>query len=286
MRLKTEMLTGLDVRKTRADKYVSDLNATLPEHHIDTPLRISHFLAQVLHESALMKVVKENLNYSAEGLLKVFRKYFKTQAQAQRYARKPKMIANKVYGGRMGNGDEASGDGYRYRGRGLIQLTGKNNYRKFSEWVGEDLVAQPDRVATDYAVHSAVYFWTSKKLNNHPDADDVRKVTKIINGGYRGLSERKEILHKAKELFGFEVEKGLKVVEGATYKVTATTLRFRSQPKVSPATVIGSLRKGTRVKKVASAAVPGWARVRVIFKGELRKGFVATKHLQRLIPPR
>src|SRR5512135_482328 len=131
MRVTSAILTELGVTAARADRYLPDLQALLPQHGIDTPLRVAHFLAQVLHESGLLRIVEENLNYSAEGLRRVFPKYF-TAAQAQGYARQPQAIANRVYGSRLGNGDEASGDGYRYRGRGLIQLTGKANYRAFA----------------------------------------------------------------------------------------------------------------------------------------------------------
>ena len=147
MRIKEHLLIGIGVTKARTDKFLPDLNDALSEHQIDTPLRIAHFFAQVLHESGRMKYVEENLNYSEQALFRVFRKYF-TPSQAKVYARKPEMIGSRVYAGRMGNGDEASRDGYSYRGRGLIQLTGKNNYRKFSQWIGEDVVAQPDFVAS------------------------------------------------------------------------------------------------------------------------------------------
>ena len=180
MSIKKNHLTALGVRDADADKYLSDLNLLMQEYQIDTELRIAHFLAQVLHESVHMKTVKENLNYSEQALLRVFRKYF-TPAQAKQYARKPKKIASRVYGGRMGNGDESTGDGWRYRGRGLIQLTGKSNYKKFSQWVGDDVEAQPDLVATDYAVHSAVYYWTSRDLNRYADQDDVKKITQAGN---------------------------------------------------------------------------------------------------------
>ena len=122
MSIKKSLLTGLGVRESNADKYLPHLNQLMQEHQIDTELRVAHFLAQVLHESDHMKTVEENLNYSEEALLRVFGKYF-TASQAKAYAKKPKEIASRVYGGRMGNGDESTGDGWRYRGRGLIQLT-------------------------------------------------------------------------------------------------------------------------------------------------------------------
>ena len=148
-----------------------------------------------------MRFNMENLNYSSKALRAVFGKYFKTTNQANNYARKPQKIANKVYANRMGNGSETSGDGWKYRGRGLIQLTGKNNYKDFSKWIGNDgVIDDPDLVATEYAVHSAVFYWDKKKLNKIADQDDVRKMTKRINGGLNGLSHRKELLNKANGL--------------------------------------------------------------------------------------
>ena len=134
----------------------------LPEHGIDTPLRIAHFLARVLHESGLMRVTVENLNYSAQRLREVFPSRF-TPAQAQACGGKPELIGNRVYGGRLGNGPDASGDGFRFRGRGLIQLTGKAIYREFSDWVEDaDVVNSPDLVADRYAAHSAVFLVTTR----------------------------------------------------------------------------------------------------------------------------
>ena len=228
MRIKKDLLTKLGVTSDRADQYLQALNSSLLEHKINTPLRIAHFLAQVLHESGRMRFVKENLNYSAEALLRVFKKYFPTLEKAQKYAYKPEMIGSKVYGGRMGNGDEASGEGYRYRGRGLIQLTGKNNYRKFSRWINDDVVAHPDLVASKYAVHSAVFYWTSNNLNSLADIDDVKKVTKKINGGYNGLKERVALLDELKELLALDVT--LPTLEKITHRVSATKLNLRTKP--------------------------------------------------------
>ena len=174
MLIEKRLLQRLGVTSVRADKYISDLNTILPEHYIDNPLRIAHFLAQVLHESLRMRVVEENLKYSAERLLEVFPKYF-TPQQAQSYAYNPRMIGSRVYAGRMGNGDEASQDGYQYRGRGLIQLTGKRNYQKFSQWIGDDAVTYSDLVAGKYAVHSAVYYWVSNNLNTPADMEPRRR---------------------------------------------------------------------------------------------------------------
>ena len=168
------------------------------KYEINTALRLAHFLAQVNHESSNMKVIEENLNYSAKQLLKVFPKYFKTLDEAKKYEYKGEKIANKVYANRMGNGDEQSGDGYRYRGRGLLQLTGKNNYLKFSRWYNDskifvdspDLLLQPQ-----FAVLSAFFYWDKNKLNDYIIIETgsyniCKKLTKKVNGGYNGLDER------------------------------------------------------------------------------------------------
>ena len=163
---------------------------------IDGPLRLSHFLSQCAHESGNFKFVKENLNYSADGLRKIFPKYFPTTEIAEKYARQPEKIANKVYGGRMGNGDEASGDGFKFRGRGYIQLTGKDNYAAFDKFVDDDIMANPDLVATKYPLTSAAFFFHKNKLwdvcdKGHGD-DVVLAVTKRVNGGTHGLTDRQE----------------------------------------------------------------------------------------------
>jgi putative chitinase len=163
---------------------------------IDNPLKLSHFLSQCAHESGNFKFLNENLNYSADGLRKIFPKYFPTIEVANKYARQPEKIANKVYGGRMGNGDEASGDGYRFRGRGFIQLTGKDNYAAFDKFVDDDIMANPDLVSTKYPLTSAAFFFHKNKLwdicdKGHGD-DVVLAVTKRVNGGTHGLADRQE----------------------------------------------------------------------------------------------
>ena len=281
MSIKKNLLTELGVRESDADKYLSSLNLLMKEYQIDTELRVAHFLAQVLHESVHMKAVQENLNYSEQALLQVFGKYF-TSSQAKAYARKPKMIASRVYGGRMGNGDESTGDGWRYRGRGLIQLTGKSNYQKFSEWIGDDVVAQPDLVATDYAVHSAVYYWTSNDLNRYADQDDVKKITRAINGGLNGLADRNAILDHAKQLL--DAEHAPELLEQATHLVTATSLNLRSRPQVSPATRICSLPEGTQLALLEKTQ-PEWAKIRAVLNGHIVEGFVATNYIRALPKP-
>ncbi len=280
MNVKKQLLTDLGVTSTRADRYLPDLNRVFPAHGIDTPLRIAHFLAQVLHESAKMRFVQENLNYSAEALLRVFKKYF-TEAEAREYARKPEKIGSRVYANRMDNGPESSGDGFRYRGRGLIQLTGKRNYRKFSQWIDdEDVLTQPDRVAERYAVDSAVYYWRTHDLNALADLDDVKAVTVAINGGVNGLDDRMMLLEKAKAaLLRAEPPPAL---EGATHRVKVTELNLRSQPKVAATTRMGSLFQGTKVARLADAEVADWWRIRTSLSGRLVEGFVASRFLEAI----
>ncbi len=166
----------------------------MDKFQINTPLRLCHFLAQCGHESGNFKAVNENLNYGAKGLRGVFPKYFPTDALAAEYERKPEKIANKIYGGRMGNGPEASGEGYKFRGRGYIQLTGKDNYSAFDKVVAEDITANPDLVATKYPLLSAAWFWNSRKLNEIADKGatdaEVTAITKKVNGGTIGLDDR------------------------------------------------------------------------------------------------
>lgn len=158
-------------------------------------LRRAHFLAQIHHESGL-KPIAENLNYSRKGLLKIFRKYF-TEEQASEYARKPEKIANRVYANRMGNGNEESGDGWKYRGRGFIQLTGKNNYEELSKDTGIDYLNYPDMLLNEPdAMVAALWFWNKRGLNKYADQNNIKEVTRRINGGYNGLEHRKELLKK------------------------------------------------------------------------------------------
>ena len=174
----------------------------LEEYGIDTPLRMAHFLAQTSHESGGFRAVEENLNYRAETLSKIFPKYFRDK-DTNDYAKKPEKIANLVYGNRMGNGPVESGDGYRYRGRGLIQLTGKSNYEKFAEGIESTLEEAVEYLTTpEGAVESAAWFWANNGLNELADTDDVTKVTKRINGGTIGLAEREAHTEAFKEMLG------------------------------------------------------------------------------------
>jgi putative chitinase len=176
------------------DAVIAQIPDTAAKFKIDTPLRLAHFLAQCGHESGGFKIVNENLNYSAKGLLTTFKKYFPDEPTAKLYERKPEKIANIVYASRMGNGDKASGEGWKYKGRGYIQLTGKSNYAAFDKIVTEDVIATPDLVATKYPLLSAAWYWDSRKLNLEADkgATDavVTAITKKVNGGTIGLSDR------------------------------------------------------------------------------------------------
>ena len=176
------------------DSVIAQIPSIETKFEINTPLRLAHFLAQCGHESGGFKVVKENLNYGAKGLRSIFGKYFPTDALALAYERKPEKIANKVYANRMLNGDEASGDGYKFFGRGYIQLTGKQNYTNFAKFIGEDTVSNPDLVATKYPLASAAFFFDSNKLwsicDKGADNATVTAVTKRVNGGIIGLADR------------------------------------------------------------------------------------------------
>ncbi len=175
------------------DAVLVQIPDTAAKFNITNNLRLAHFLSQCGHESGGFKAVSENLNYSADGLKKIFGKYFPGNLN-ESYAKQPEKIASRVYGNRMGNGDEASKEGYKFRGRGYIQLTGKANYTKFTQFIGEDCVSNPDLVATKYPLASAAFFFDSNKLWAICDrgADDatITSVTKRVNGGTLGLSDR------------------------------------------------------------------------------------------------
>lgn len=175
---------------TASTNWFNSFIDSLPEDMIESPNRIAGFLAQTSHESGKYKFLVENLNYSDKGLLKTFPKYF-NESNVMEYARKPEAIANRVYANRMGNGDEASGDGWKYCGRGLIQLTGKNNYQAFAISEQMNIEDVPDYLTTYVgAVRSALWFWNKNNLNVTADAEDLVMMTKKINGGTHGLAER------------------------------------------------------------------------------------------------
>ena len=191
MTITKEQFSLIFPKNKEAEAWVDSLNDILPQYDINTVNRVAAFLAQCGHESAGFTVLSENLNYGAAGLKTVFGKYFKTVDPLQ-YERKPEKIANRVYANRMGNGNEASGDGWKYRGRGPIQLTGKNNYIAFSADMGVDVTSSPDMVSMNkkIALLSAIWFWDKNKLNAMADKGDMVSMTKRINGGTNGLIDR------------------------------------------------------------------------------------------------
>ena len=206
MELTKDQLKQLLPKNPYIDQWYEALSQLLPDYEINTPQRIAAFMAQCAHESGGFTALKENLNYRAPTLRKVFGKYFPNDDIANEYANKPnkqEAIANRVYTNRMGNGDEASGDGFRYCGRGLIQLTGKDNY----SWFAASLNITPDE-ASEYlqtfegAAQSACWFWETNNLNKFADAGDIKGMTKVINGGYIGLDDRIAHYEHAKHILG------------------------------------------------------------------------------------
>ena len=188
---------GLKLEKLKGhipDAVIAQIPDTAKRFEINTPLRLAHFLAQCGHESGGFRATQENLNYSASGLRGIFSKYFKEAGLAEQYQRNPQKIASRVYGGRMGNGPESTGEGYKFRGRGYIQLTGKDNYTAFGKAINEDMTANPDKVATHYALLSAAWFFSKNGLHKMADqgASDavVTSITKRVNGGTIGLADR------------------------------------------------------------------------------------------------
>jgi putative chitinase len=185
------------------DHWFQALTDILPEYEITTPQRVAAFLAQCAHESGGFVFLKENLNYKAASLRRVFPKYFSDDATAAQYAGKGEMIANRVYANRMGNGPEESGDGFRYCGRGLIQLTGKNNYTFFAGSLDIPVEEASEYLQTfEGAVQSACFFWEQSKLNQYADSGDILTMTKRINGGTIGLEDRQKHYQHALHIFG------------------------------------------------------------------------------------
>jgi len=192
--LTRDQLAQLLLGNPYLDHWYHALEQALPDYDINTPQRVAAFIAQCAHESGGFRALKENLNYKAVTLRKIFPKYFPNDAIANQYASLPnkqEAIANRVYGGRMGNGDEASGDGFRYCGRGLIQLTGKQNYQNFADSIETPVEDVPEFLATfEGAVQSACWFWEANNLNQWADKGDILTLTKRINGGTIGLEDR------------------------------------------------------------------------------------------------
>ena len=203
MNLTLDQLKQLIPKNKHVTYWHNALSQLLPDYGIDTEQRIAAFVAQCAHESGEFTMIKENLNYRWETLRRIFPKYFPTDELAKQYAQKPEAIANKVYANRMGNGDETSGDGYRYSGRGLIQLTGKDNYF----WFAESINISPEE-ASQYmstfegAAQSACWFWETNNLNQWADNDDILTLTKRINGGTIGLEDRIKHYEHAKHVLG------------------------------------------------------------------------------------
>lgn len=184
-------------------KWLQPLEDTFAKYDINTPERQAAFIGQCAHESGNFKTLEENLNYKPEALMRVWPSRFPDLAIAMKYAHNPEMIANKVYGGRMGNGVEETGDGWKYHGRGLIQLTGKENYANCGSGIGVDLLSNPNLLNTpEYAALSAGWFWNKKGLNALADAGDFETITKRINGGTLGLEDRKAKIAKALSVLG------------------------------------------------------------------------------------
>jgi putative chitinase len=191
MELTKEHLKQLLPKNPYIDQWHSALAQLLPEYEINTPQRIAAFIAQCAHESGNFVFLKENLNYRAESLMRTWPRHFPTMEIAQQYARQPEKIANRAYANRMGNGDEASGDGWRFLGRGLIQLTGKENYSWFAASLGISVEEAAEYLQTfEGAAQSACWFWETNKLNQWADKGDILTLTKRINGGTIGLEDR------------------------------------------------------------------------------------------------
>jgi putative chitinase len=200
---KKEQLGEMIGKNPYLDNWHAAICEILPVYEINTPERVAAFIAQCAHESGNFRFLKENLNYKAESLNKTFKKYFPTLEEAQPYAKNPQKIANKVYANRMGNGDEASGDGFRYLGRGLIQLTGKNNYTLFAASIDTPLEEIPEYLQTfEGAVQSACWFWEQNNLNQWADKKDILTLTKRINGGTIGLEDRIKHFNHALHVLG------------------------------------------------------------------------------------
>lgn len=191
MQITRNQLNSIIPGNQHLDKWLECLNTILVEYEIDSPERVAAFLAQCAHESAGFTAIKENLNYKASSLRKVFPKYFPTDELAEQYAHNQEAIANRVYGNRMGNGDEHSGDGYAYCGRGLIQLTGHDNYKAFADSLSSSMEEIVEFLQTfEGCVQSACWFWETNDLNTLADSGDIKAMTKRINGGYIGLEDR------------------------------------------------------------------------------------------------
>ena len=202
MEIRQDQLAQILPGNPYIDHWTEALNKILPDYGIDTPQRVAAFLAQTAHESGGYSALHENLNYKAESLARVWPRYFNAGNAAQ-YAHNPEMIANRAYANRMGNGDEASGDGWRYCGRGLLQVTGKQNYQAFADSVGIAVEEAPAFLQTfEGAIQSACWFWENNNLNQYADSGDFVTMTKRINGGTLGLDDRTARYQHALQVLG------------------------------------------------------------------------------------
>jgi putative chitinase len=240
-----QQLSALIPNNPYVGQWCEALNQILPDYDIDTPHRVAAFVAQCAHESGNFTTLKENLNYRAESLMRVWPRYFPTREIADQYAHKPDAIANRAYGGRMGNGPESSGDGSKFSGRGLIQLTGRNNYQAFADSLDMNIDDVPAYLATfEGAVASAGWFWKTNNLNQYADSGDIVTMTKRINGGTMGLEDRqRHYTHALKIVLGSgdratdtvpeSVKKGMK---GDVVKQVQTALGITADGDFGPGT--------------------------------------------------
>jgi putative chitinase len=272
-----------------ADRVVPALDAAMQRFDIGSPARRAAFLAQLAHESGELQRWTENLGYRWQRLRQVFPKYFRTDAEAQPFDRKPERIANRVYGGRMGNGPEASGDGWRYRGRGPIQLTGKDNYRTCGEAIGIDLVNEPERLETPEAgCLAAAWFWASRGLNTVADAGDFVTITKRINGGLIGLEHRTAVWKRAKEVFG--VAAPVAAATRARRGIARAGTLERAKKAAAGARRKPAKPRGTPTTARTAAAKAGQARVAAAKKSDAKastpRAATAKKTAARVSKPR
>lgn len=203
MELTKEQLRQLLPKNPYIDQWHSALSRLLPDYEINTPQRIAAFIAQCAHESGNFMFLKENLNYRAESLMRTWPRHFPTMEIAQQYARQPEKIANRAYANRMGNGDEASGDGWRFLGRGLIQLTGRENYSWFAASINISVEEAAEYLQTfEGAAQSACWFWETNNLNRWADTGDIKELTRRINGGFIGLEDRIKHYNHALHVLG------------------------------------------------------------------------------------
>jgi putative chitinase len=247
MLTRTDLLAVMPRSAAVADRVLPALAAAMDQFDIRTPERTAAFLAQLAHESGELRRWTENLNYGWEGLRGVFPKYFRTDAEARAFERQPERIANRVYGARMGNGDEASGDGWRYRGRGPIQLTGKDNYRVCGQAIGVDLLNRPELLETpEVGCLAAAWFWSSRGLNPLADAGKFVTITRRINGGTNGLPDRMKYWDQARAVFGV----------AAPAELERLKPKRKPKPKAKPKAKPKPTRRAARIKRTSPAKAP------------------------------